>query len=88
MDKNVVEYVVRMLEWYFGFWQGIGEVIICYDDFIVLIYGEIVCVNYFVLMWVYKLVVKYDLLVLLYSNIILMLVDDLVYFFELEDVLK
>jgi len=39
-DRNAVEHVRRMLEWYPGFWQGIGEVMTRHDDLTALTYGD------------------------------------------------
>lgn len=40
MDRNAVDHVKRMLEWYPGVWEGIGEVMGRYDDLTALIYSE------------------------------------------------
>ncbi|MVF12139.1 amidohydrolase family protein [Ketobacter sp. MCCC 1A13808] len=87
-DKNAAEHVARMLEWYPGFWQGIGEVITRHDDLTALTYGETARANHPALMRVYKLAAKHDLPVLLHSNITSMSADDPVYLSELEDALK
>lgn len=87
IDKNVDVYICCMLELDLGFWQGIGEIFICYDDFIVLIYGDVLRVNNEVLVWVYYLVVEFDLLVLLYVNVIFKCECNLLYLVEIEEFL-
>ena len=39
-DRNAVEHVRRMLEWYPGLWQGIGEIMTRHDDLTALTYGD------------------------------------------------
>ena len=39
-DRNAVDHVRRMLEWYPGLWEGIGEVMTRHDDLTALTYGE------------------------------------------------
>lgn len=87
-DKNAVEHVERMLEWYPGFWKGIGEVITRHDDLTALTYGETARANHPALMPVYKLAAKHDLPVLLHSNITSMASDEPLYLSEFEEAVK
>ena len=39
-DRNAVEHVKRMLEWYPDVWEGIGEIMTRHDDLTALTYGD------------------------------------------------
>ncbi len=87
-DKNAVEHVERMLQWYPGFWQGIGEIITRHDDLTALTYGETARANHPALMPIYKLAAKYDLPVLLHTNITSISAKEPAYLSELEEALE
>ena len=39
-DRNAIDHVKRMVDWYPDFWQGIGEVMTRHDDLTALTYGQ------------------------------------------------
>src|SRR5579872_5921356 len=39
-DRNALDHIKRMIDWYPGFWQGIGEVMTRHDDLTALTYGD------------------------------------------------
>jgi predicted TIM-barrel fold metal-dependent hydrolase len=67
-DRNAVEHIQRMLEWYPGLWQGIGEVMARHDDLTALTYGDTAQADSTALKPVYTLAAKYDLPVFIHSN--------------------
>ena len=68
-DKNAVEHVRRMLEWYPGFWEGIGEVMTRHDDLTALTYGDVAHADAPSLDPIYKLAAELDLPVSVHSDI-------------------
>lgn len=68
-DKNAVEHVQRMLEWYPGFWQGIGEIMTRHDDLTALTYGDVAHADSPSLDPIYKLAAANDLPVSVHSDI-------------------
>lgn len=86
-DKNAVEHVRRMLEWYPGVWQGIGEVITRHDDLTALIEGEPPRANHAALDPVYALAAEHGLPVLVHSNITSVRIREPLYLEEFESTL-
>ncbi|HUO81781.1 MAG TPA: amidohydrolase family protein [Gammaproteobacteria bacterium] len=86
-DKNAVEHVRRMLEWYPGLWQGIGEVITRHDDLTALIDGEPPRASHAALDPVYTLAAEHALPVLVHSNITSVRIRKPLYLEELESAL-
>ncbi|MFO0863500.1 MAG: amidohydrolase family protein [Gemmataceae bacterium] len=68
-DRNAVDHVKRMIEWYPGVWKGIGEVMTRHDDLSNLIHGEKGRANHIALDPIYKLAAELDLPVSIHSNI-------------------
>jgi predicted TIM-barrel fold metal-dependent hydrolase len=68
-DKNAVDHIRRMLEWYPGLWHGIGEVMGRHDDLTALTYGEAARADHEGLDAVYALGAELDLPVSVHSNI-------------------
>jgi predicted TIM-barrel fold metal-dependent hydrolase len=68
-DRNAVDHVRRMIEWFPDFWQGIGEVMGRHDDLTALTYGETAQPNGVALDPVYDLAAELDLPVSIHSNI-------------------
>ncbi len=68
-DKNAVEHVRRMLEWYPGFWQGIGEIMTRHDDLTALTYGDVAHADSPSLDPIYKLAAEHDLPVSVHCDI-------------------
>ncbi len=87
-DKNAVQHVRRMLEWYPDLWEGIGEIVTRHDDLTALIYGEPARANHPALQPIYKLAAKHDLPVMIHSNITSARNKEPLYLTELEEALQ
>ncbi len=87
-DKNAVQHVQRMLEWYPDFWDGIGEIVTRHDDLTALTYGEPARANHPALTPIYKLAAKHDLPVMIHSNITSARIKEPLYLTELEEALE
>jgi hypothetical protein len=68
-DRNGVDHIERLLALYPGVWQGIGEVFLRHDDLTALTYGEAPRANSQAFGRVLDLAARYDLPVLVHSNI-------------------
>jgi hypothetical protein len=86
-DRNAVDHVKRMIEWYPGLWYGIGEVMARHDDLSNLIPGEKGRANHIALEPVYELAAELDLPVSIHSNISSVWKRDPIYLEELKQAL-
>lgn len=68
-DRNAIDHIKRMIDWYPGFWQGIGEVMTRHDDLTALTYGEPARADNLALSSVFQFAGEHDLPVFLHSNI-------------------
>lgn len=68
-DCNAVEHVKRMVDWYPGFWQGIGEVMTRHDDLTALTYGDPARADNKALSSIFTFAGEHDLPVFLHSDI-------------------
>lgn len=68
-DRNALDHVKRMIDWYPGFWQGIGEVMTRHDDLTALTYGEPARADNIALSQIFTFAGEHDLPVFLHSNI-------------------
>ena len=68
-DRNALDHVKRMIDWYPDFWQGIGEVMTRHDDLTALTYGEPARADNQALDRVFTFAGEHDLPVFLHSNI-------------------
>jgi len=87
-DRNAVDHVERMLEWYPGLWEGIGEVMVRHDDLTALSYGETPRADHVALDAVYALAAERDLPVAIHSNVGSVWLRKPIYLHELENALK
>ena len=87
-DMNAARHVQALIERYPGLWRGIGEVITRNDDLTALTAGETARANHPALMKVYRLAGRYDLPVLLHSNLTSLREETPIYLGELEEALK
>lgn len=87
-DRNAVDHVIRMLEWYPNFWEGIGEIMARHDDLTALTYGETTLANNSGLDRVYKLAAERNLPVWVHSNISSVWKRDPLYVNEIEGAVK
>jgi len=87
-DMNAARHVEALIERYPGLWRGIGEVITRHDDLTALTSGETARANHPALMKVYRLAGRYDLPVLLHSNLTSLREETPIYLAELEEALK
>ena len=68
-DMHAAEQVESLIERYPGLWQGIGEILTRHDQLTALTEGETPRANHPALMKVYAMAGRYDLPVLLHSNL-------------------
>jgi len=87
-DRNAVDHVKRMLEWYPGLWEGIGEILLRHDDLSALMEGEQARADHIALDPVYDLAREQDFPVLLHTNIGSVRNKEPIYLPELENALK
>ncbi|WP_199911674.1 amidohydrolase family protein [Dongshaea marina] len=87
-DQNAVEHIERMLKWRPGFWQGIGEVLTRHDSLTALTEGEQARADHPAMMKVYQLAARYDLPVIVHSNITSERERSPLYLGEIENALK
>jgi hypothetical protein len=67
-DRNAIDHVRRMLEWYPGLWEGIGEIMSRHDDLTALTYGDPAMADSVSLDPIYTLAAENDLPVSVHSN--------------------
>ncbi len=84
-DKNAIDHINRMLEWFPGIWEGIGEILTRHDDLSRLTYGEQARANHPALDAVYELAAKHDFPVWIHSDIGTAGKEDAIYFHEIEE---
>jgi predicted TIM-barrel fold metal-dependent hydrolase len=87
-DRNAVDHIRRMIEWFPGLWKGIGEVMGRHDDLTALTYGEPGRANHIALDPVYELAAEYDLPVSIHNNISSVWKRDPIYLKEMEEALS
>ncbi|HWE94777.1 MAG TPA: amidohydrolase family protein [Tepidisphaeraceae bacterium] len=68
-DRNALDHVKRMIDWYPDLWQGIGEVMTRHDDLTALTYGQPARADNLALDRVFTFAGQHDLPVFLHSNI-------------------
>jgi predicted TIM-barrel fold metal-dependent hydrolase len=68
-DRNAIDHVKRMLEWYPGLWEGIGEVMTRHDDLTALTYGDVAQANSVSLDPIYDLAAENDMPVSVHSDV-------------------
>jgi hypothetical protein len=83
-DRNGVEHIKRMIDWYPDFWQGIGEVMARHDDLTALTYGDPARADNLALGAVFTFAGEHDLPVFLHSNIGSVWRHDPIYLPEVE----
>lgn len=83
-DRNAVDHVKRMIQWYPDFWQGIGEVMARHDDLTSLTYGETARANNLAMDRIFKFAGEHDLPVWIHSNIGSVGRRDPIYLAEME----
>ena len=83
-DRNAVDHVKRMIEWFPGLWKGIGEVMTRHDDLSNLIPGERGRANHLALDPIYELAAELSLPVSIHSNISSVWKRDPIYLKELK----
>jgi predicted TIM-barrel fold metal-dependent hydrolase len=68
-DRNAIEHVKRMVDWYPDFWQGIGEVMTRHDDLTALTYGDPARADNQALGSIFTFAGEHDLPIFLHSDI-------------------
>ncbi len=87
-DRNAVDHVKRLLEWYPDLWEGIGEVMARHDDLTALTYGETAKADHLALDPIYELAAERDLPVSIHSNIGSVWLREPIYLPEMERTVK
>ncbi|MFI5378304.1 MAG: amidohydrolase family protein [Tepidisphaerales bacterium] len=87
-DRNALDHVQRMIDWYPGLWQGIGEVMTRHDDLTALTYGTPARADNLALGRVFAFAGKHDLPVFLHSNIGSVWKREPIYLGEVEAALR
>lgn len=87
-DRNAIDHVRRMFEWYPDFWEGIGEILTRHDDLTALTYGEQARANHIALDPVYIFAAEHDLPVCIHSDISSVWIQEPLYLHEIEEAVK
>lgn len=87
-DMNAAEQIEALIQRYPGFWYGIGEILTRHDQLTALTEGETPRANHPALMRVYRLAARYDLPVLLHSNLTSLREETPIFLSELEAALS
>jgi hypothetical protein len=87
-DKNAIDHVRRMMDWYPGMWEGIGEVMARHDDLTRLTTDETGRANHPAMTAVYDYAAENDLPVWLHSNIGTVGLEEPIYLDELRNAVK
>ena len=87
-DRNAVDHVRRMLEWYPGLWEGIGEVMTRHDDLTALTYGEPPHADSPSLEPIYDLAAENDLPVSIHSDVSSVWKREPLYLCEVENAVR
>ena len=87
-DRNAIDHVKRMMEWYPGLWEGIGEILTRHDDLTALVYGEQARANHIALDPVYQFAAENDLPVCVHSDISSVWVHEPLYLHEMEEAIQ
>ncbi len=87
-DRNAIDHVKRMFEWYPDLWQGIGEILTRHDDLTALTYGEQARANHIALDAVYVFAAEHDLPVWIHSDVSSVWVQEPLYLYEMEEAVK
>lgn len=86
-DMHAAEQIESLIERYPGLWQGVGEVLTRHDQLTALTEGETPRANHPALMKVYEMAGRYDLPVLLHSNLTSLREETPIFLGELEEAL-
>jgi predicted TIM-barrel fold metal-dependent hydrolase len=87
-DRNAIEHVKRMLEWYPDVWEGIGEVMTRHDDLTALTYGDVAHADSISLDPLYDLAAEHDMPVSVHSDVNSVWKREPLYIGEIENAVK
>ena len=87
-DRNAIDHLNRMMEWYPDVWEGIGEILTRHDDLTALTYGEQARANHMALDAVYNFAAEHDLPVTMHSDISSVWIKQPLYLHEMEKAVK
>ena len=87
-DRNAIDHVHRMYEWYPDLWEGIGEIQTRHDDLTALTYGERARANHMALDSIYAFAAEHDLPVCVHSDISSVWIREPLYLHEMEAAVK
>ncbi len=84
-DKNCVDHILRMLDWFPGLWEGIGELLLHRAELSMLTDGEQARANHPALKPVYELAEERKLPVQIHSDMGVKALHEPVYLYEIEE---
>lgn len=84
-DRNCVDHVQRMLEWYPNVWEGIGELLLHRAQLSMLTNGEQARANHPALKPVYSLAAEKNIPVQIHSDMGVANVEEPIYLYEMEE---
>jgi hypothetical protein len=87
-DRNAVDHVKRMIEWYPGLWKGIGEIMTRHDELTRLTQGETARADHVALEPVYDLAADVGLPVMVHCDVTSATKREPLYLHELENALR
>jgi predicted TIM-barrel fold metal-dependent hydrolase len=87
-DRNAIEHVKRMLEWYPDLWEGIGEVMTRHDDLTALTYGDVAHADSVSLDPLLELAAQRDMPVSIHSDVSSVWQREPLYIGEIENAVK
>ncbi len=87
-DRNAIDHIKRMYEWYPDLWEGIGEVLTRHDDLTALTYGEQARANHVALDSIYDFAADHDLPICIHSDISSVWEHEPIYLHEIEEAVK
>ncbi len=87
-DKNAIDHIRRMIEWYPGLWEGIGEIMARHDDLTRMTTDETGRANHPALNAVYDFAAENDLPIWLHSNIGTVGLEAPIYLDEVRNAVK
>lgn len=87
-NRNAREHILRMLEWFPDFWEGVGEVMTRHDDLTHMTYGETARADHIALDPIYEIAAEHDMPVQIHSNIGSKQLREPIYLHEMENAVK
>ncbi|MFZ4403804.1 MAG: amidohydrolase family protein [Pseudobdellovibrionaceae bacterium] len=87
-DRNAIDHIRRMIEWYPDLWAGIGEIMSRHDDLTALTYGETPRADHIALDPIYNLAAELDIPVSIHHNMGSVWLREPIYLGEMENAIS